>query len=35
MRQMAEQMEADACQQAAQLQVTVEQERSTWDQLCR
>ena len=35
MRQMAEQMEADACQQAAHLHAGLEQEKGTWDQLCR
>lgn len=32
---MAEQLETEACQQAAQLHASVEQERGTWDQLCR
>lgn len=34
-RRMAEQMEAGACKQAEQLHASVEQERRTWDQLCR
>ena len=35
MRHMAEQMEADACQQAANLHASLEQEKGIWDQLCR
>ena len=35
MRQVAEQMEADACQQAAHMHASLEQEKDTWAQLCR